>query len=366
MWLIVFAVGGAIILITDVLLIVGWITGEEKPLGNDLITEKISILVAARNEEDNIERCLISLVKQDYPIDNLEILVGDDASIDKTREKIMTFMGDHPQIQLVDIHSNLGLAKGKSNVLAHLARKASGNYLFITDADTQVPSTWIKTLLKRCQVSSNTGMATAFTAIKSTDLFSSLQNMEWLNAFGMLQVIRRVGIQVTAVGNNMMVKKGAYDKTGGYERLQFSVVEDFQLTKEILNQGFELENTTSSLAKAVSLPAKGIVELVKQRKRWMKGVIQIHWLPKFLLVIRSFTLPMILLLATQSFYLAMIYFMLKWVLGILFSKLIYARLKETLPFTTAVIFEFYSFILTYVSLFYFLLPIKVDWKGRKY
>ncbi len=57
--------------------------------GDDLPV--VSILVAARNEEQNIIRCLQALTELDYPAYKLEILVGNDASEDKTRELVAAF-----------------------------------------------------------------------------------------------------------------------------------------------------------------------------------------------------------------------------------------------------------------------------------
>jgi cellulose synthase/poly-beta-1,6-N-acetylglucosamine synthase-like glycosyltransferase len=63
----------------------------------------ISIWVACRNEEDNIAGCLNSLLQLDYPVNRIQILVGNDQSTDKTAEIVLQFTQEHPHIQLINI-----------------------------------------------------------------------------------------------------------------------------------------------------------------------------------------------------------------------------------------------------------------------
>src|SRR4051794_40849265 len=82
---------------------------------------KVSILIAARNEANNIERCLTSITRLNYPADLIEVLIGNDGSTDETAKIVETFIADKPNFKLVSITEKLGQAHGKGNVLAHLA-----------------------------------------------------------------------------------------------------------------------------------------------------------------------------------------------------------------------------------------------------
>jgi len=62
----------------------------------------IAIVIPCRNEEHYIEKCLVSILNQTYPLDKIEVFVVDGFSTDKTREKITAFMDSHPQIFLID------------------------------------------------------------------------------------------------------------------------------------------------------------------------------------------------------------------------------------------------------------------------
>ncbi len=61
----------------------------------------VSIIIAARNEEDNIGRCLDSMVRLTYPQELLEIVVVDDRSMDRTREVVNRYAKLCPRLSVV-------------------------------------------------------------------------------------------------------------------------------------------------------------------------------------------------------------------------------------------------------------------------
>ncbi|MDX5480868.1 MAG: glycosyltransferase, partial [Hymenobacteraceae bacterium] len=79
---------------------------------------RISILVAARNEEFTILRCLKAIERLNYPKDKIEVLIGDDDSADATRAVVEDFIRDKPNYTCITVTDTLGLARGKANVLA--------------------------------------------------------------------------------------------------------------------------------------------------------------------------------------------------------------------------------------------------------
>jgi len=94
----------------------------------------ISVLIPARNEQDNIKRCINSLLKQDYS--NLEILVLDDNSTDMTAAVVEKMAEKDDRVKL---YHGKPLARGwlgKSYACQQLSEYANGDYLAFIDADT--------------------------------------------------------------------------------------------------------------------------------------------------------------------------------------------------------------------------------------
>ena len=80
-------------------------------------TPPVSILIAARNEEHTILGCLAALEKLDYPPGKVEVLVGDDSSTDRTWDLLSSYTSPGFSFRCVRITENLGLARGKGNVI---------------------------------------------------------------------------------------------------------------------------------------------------------------------------------------------------------------------------------------------------------
>ncbi|MDB5261160.1 MAG: family 2 glycosyl transferase, partial [Adhaeribacter sp.] len=201
----------------------------------------VSILIAVRNEAQNIIKCLEAIGKLNYPANKIEILLGDDASTDNTYEIIGQYIRHKPFYRCIRIKENLGQARGKANVLAHLTRVATSDYYFITDADIQVPETWVRDMLAGTR-SKKKGIVTGITTISGHRLFQELQALDWINALGLMQIISDLKLPVSTMGNNMLVTRAAYEATGGYENMPFSVTEDVQLFKAVIKKGFTSQN----------------------------------------------------------------------------------------------------------------------------
>lgn len=101
----------------------------------------ISIVVISYNEEDNIGKCLKTLVSQDYSPDKYEIIVVDGGSTDKTQWVIKEFAKVDSRVRLV-IERKKGAAAGRNAGV----RSARYDYVAFTDSDCEAPSNWLSLL----------------------------------------------------------------------------------------------------------------------------------------------------------------------------------------------------------------------------
>lgn len=366
-WLLIFLLTYVVIYLCYSLILL-WLNfkiDDSKQIINTEDLPKISILVAAKNEEDNIIDCLTALAALDYPSDRYEVLIGNDNSSDNTEALVQSFISQKPNFKLINVNQKLGKADAKANVLAHLARVAHGSYFFITDADIQVPSTWAKSLLSYAAPS--VGIVSGTTAIAGTGLFARLQNMEWMYAFGMINGARKLNIPVTAVGNNMVVSRTAYESVGGYENIPFSVTEDYQLFKETLTKGWQYENLIDAQSICYSKPTATLAMLMRQRKRWMHGAIHVPKSLGLYLGMQAIYGPILVLGLCCAPLPMLVFANIKMGLQYLFIKRVFKKANIAKPSVTFyMIYEVYSAMISLLTILYFLLPTKVIWKGRKY
>jgi cellulose synthase/poly-beta-1,6-N-acetylglucosamine synthase-like glycosyltransferase len=182
----------------------------------------------------------------------------------------------------------------------------------------------------------------------------------------MVKMASDLGIGVTAMGNNMIVSRKAYALTGGYENLPFSITEDFQLFNEIRRKGGRTFNDLDADVKAYTEPASQFKALLHQRKRWMRGAVQLPPPMLGLLGTQALFFPVIITgLALQPTLFAAIW-LLKVFIQALFIIKTARRAEEREPLWELLMYEFYSACLSLSLLFFYLLPVPVKWKGRSY
>jgi 1,2-diacylglycerol 3-beta-glucosyltransferase len=342
---------------------------------------KVSILIAARNEAGNILDCLKSVEALSYPKDQLQVLVGDDASEDETGALVADFIKDKPHFELFHIKqpsegivlSGGSQLKGKTNVLAQLAQSATGDYLFFTDADIEVPADWVQNML--CHFKQNVGIVTGITTMKtgrfplwgrSLEALEGFQALEWLYYLAIMRLFSLFDVPVTAMGNNMAVTRTAYDAIGGYENIPFSITEDYALFRAILKKGFRFVQLFDRRVLNISKPIPTFAQLLIQRKRWMYGAISLPWAQRLGVYLNAFLLPFLLVLGfvfpkMTLFIVFLSYFSVTaWLVGIL-NWIQRPQLFVVVPF-----FWFYHLFMNFAMFINFYSSKNTVWKGREY
>jgi cellulose synthase/poly-beta-1,6-N-acetylglucosamine synthase-like glycosyltransferase len=183
----------------------------------------------------------------------------------------------------------------------------------------------------------------------------------------MVQVVSDLGRPVTAMGNNMLVTRAAYQATGGYEALPFSVTEDFALFQAVLAAGFGFRQVFEAAVRADSLPMPTWAALLRQRRRWLRGVAGLPLRLRLELLFFSGFWPALLGVVVWAGP--------AWALGIWGAKVLVQgalaalaqqRAGLRLRWWLLPLFELYTLALTGAILGFQLRGGAVVWKGRRY
>lgn len=102
---------------------------------------EVSVVIPTYNEEENISRCINSLLVQSYR--DFEIIIVDDGSTDKTREIVLGYSKENKKVKLV-----IGPHKGPGFSRNAGAKKAKGKILVFVDADMEFDQNYLKELIK--------------------------------------------------------------------------------------------------------------------------------------------------------------------------------------------------------------------------
>ncbi len=201
----------------------------------------ISILIPARNEAENISRCLKSLLKQDYP--NMEIIVLDDNSSDGTGKVVEEIAQKDNRVRLVDGAPLEDGWIGKNFASHQLAKHAKGEFFIFTDADTlHFPKT-VSSALGALIATKVDALSTYPRQIMVT--FAERMTVPIINTalqcFIPFILIKKSKSPLfcTALGQFMMFKRGTYEKIGGYESIKGHLVDDIQISKRVKKEGLK-------------------------------------------------------------------------------------------------------------------------------
>jgi cellulose synthase/poly-beta-1,6-N-acetylglucosamine synthase-like glycosyltransferase len=317
-------------------------------------------LIAARNEENNIFDLLQSLNQLTYPKDKLQILIGNDASSDKTAAIIQDFVVENPYIQLINIEEKIAELQGKSNVLAQLAHLAKGEYFFFTDADIEVPKRWIEEML---DATKDAGVVVGITLVKNKNWFEACQAIEWFFALYLMKRMTEFKIPSTGMGNNMMVLAEAYRATGGYEKIGFSIVEDYALYKAVIDCKYGFYQVFKPSVMTVTKPPENYFE---QRKRWVSGGISTRSILIIPALIQGFLLPILLIISFYSWKIPLSIFMINLIANLFLGNQIFKVLEQKSLLKYIPAYTLYMYVFWFLQLIAYILPTKLVWKGRYY
>lgn len=325
----------------------------------------VSILIAARNEEENIINCLRSINHMDYPKEKLQVLIGNDQSEDETPNLIANYIADKSHMTLVNITEKLGKARGKANVLAQLAHMAKGSYFLITDADIQVNPKWAKELVTHFD-SPKMGIVSGTTIVRDKGYMGRMQEIDWMYFMGLLKSFANIKLHCTAVGNNMAIKKEAYFSTGGYEHLDFSITEDYKMYNAVRKKGWKTKNILNPRSLNRSSAIASFITLMHQRKRWLTGAKELPFYWWLLFGVFGLFMPAIVLLAMVNLKLAVIFYGIKLSLQTATVVVLQQQLKIKKNIDYLFGYEIYSLGISLCTQLFYVWPSKLVWKNRSY
>jgi chlorobactene glucosyltransferase len=208
---------------------------------------KVSVLIPARNEENNIESCLIGVLNQDYL--NLEIIVLNDKSTDRTGEIIREVISRKEyQGKNIKVQEGTELPSGwagKCWACHNLSLSSTGEILLFIDADVQLSPTAVSSMLYWKEKFNLNGMTVyPSQTIKtwSENIFVPIFAGWFVVSFLVLmRTLNSKNPEISAVnGQFLMFERPAYEKIGGHESLKGSYVEDYDLGINTKRAGLRL------------------------------------------------------------------------------------------------------------------------------
>ena len=233
---------------------------------DSLFTPRVSIIVPAYNEEVTIATSIKSLVKQTYK--NLEIIIMDDGSKDNTYQIAKKFEGifDGKTIRVFTKKNG-----GKSRALNYAIERSSGELVMCVDADSKLERDAVELMVRYFKDPEISAVAGSVFVSNRVNTLTKLQALEYIEGLNMVRnaqaFLKLVNIIPGPIG---MFRKSAIKEVGGYAHDTFA--EDCDLTLKLIEKEHKIDFEPDAVAHTEA--PDELLNLLKQRYRWTRGILQ--------------------------------------------------------------------------------------------
>ncbi len=272
-------------------------------VGKNLQQHTVSVVVAARNEEKNIGRCLEALLNQTYPGERYEIIIVDDRSNDRTAEIIQAAAARSSNIKYLHIESVPPGISPKKNALSAGIRAASSEIILTTDADCTPVSTWLETMVR--YFDKEVGLVAGFSPlVGKKNVWSKLISLDSLSLAAVAAGSAALGKPLTCNGRNLAYRKQVFEQVNGFEAIKGFISGDDDLFLHLVTSqtDWKIRYAFNPGALVYSAAAENFQHFANQRIRHAsKGFFYASWLTLSLVVVYIYNLLLVGLLPVSLF-----------------------------------------------------------------
>jgi cellulose synthase/poly-beta-1,6-N-acetylglucosamine synthase-like glycosyltransferase len=232
------------------------------------LKRNVSIVVAARNEENNIDKCLQSLTEQSYSFDKYEIIIVDDGSTDKTASIVQSFSDRFANVHLISLVSDSARQIGHKPVaLARGIAQAKGEIILTTDADCLVPPQWIEIMVNHFE-EGVVLVAGPVVERESITFFAKIEQLEFLGLITTAAGLIGAGRPIICNGANLAYLKNAFAAVGGFDNKTNSNDDESLMNQMVHRKIGKVVFAPESGAVVTTGSSNTIKTFLRQRIRW--------------------------------------------------------------------------------------------------
>lgn len=179
----------------------------------------VSVVIAARNEEENILHTLNDLAAQAYPKALTEIVIADDASDDQTIAAIKKFKVDNPEliIKLVEMKDEEGIISYKKRALSEAIKQSTGKLIITTDADCRFGPQRLQAIVAYYEEHPVSLILLPVVFHNEKSLFEMVQSLEFTGIMGITAASAALNRPVSCNGANMAIERKLFERLGGFD-----------------------------------------------------------------------------------------------------------------------------------------------------
>jgi cellulose synthase/poly-beta-1,6-N-acetylglucosamine synthase-like glycosyltransferase len=170
---------------------------------------KISVIIAFRNEEDSIIACLESLKNQNYSPQNFQMVLCNDHSEDKSLLHVQDFIKENPQLNILLLENNQE-QQGKKEAIKNAVKNANHEVLAFVDADCTVGNYWLKCISTMFNNNQTKMICGPVVFYNQESVFEKLLSLEFASLMAVTAASVFIKKPFICNAANMAIRKDAY------------------------------------------------------------------------------------------------------------------------------------------------------------
>lgn len=250
-------------------LIRGWARLKTPPASSaKACTTKVTVLIAARNEEEKIHLTIEDILAQDYPAHLFELIIADDHSTDRTSEIISSYA--HRGVRLLQLLDEKALNSYKKRAITEAIKLSTGGFLVATDADCRMGPQWLSSIVSYYEAGNLVMISSPVAYFDEKNLFERLQTLEFSYLIGMGAAFIGNNRASTCNGANFAYRKDTFYEVGGFKGIDdLASGDDELLLQKVAEKHPGKIGFLKKREAIVYTHAKHTLhEFLQQRRRW--------------------------------------------------------------------------------------------------
>jgi cellulose synthase/poly-beta-1,6-N-acetylglucosamine synthase-like glycosyltransferase len=249
-------------------LIKGWNALRRPDIKTFGFTTKVTVLAAARDEEERIHLTIEDILAQDYPKELTEIIIVDDHSTDRTSAIITSYAARG--VQLLQLKEDKPLNSYKKKAIAKAIKLSEGELMVATDADCRMGNKWLSTIVGYYEKENPVMISSPVSYFEEKSLFERMQALEFYYLIGIGAAFIGNRRASTCNGANLAYRKDVFYEVGGFKGIDDLASGDDELLLQKVAQRFpgRIGFLKSYNAVVYTHAKHTLKEFMQQRRRW--------------------------------------------------------------------------------------------------
>ena len=256
----------------------------------------VSVLIAARNEEENIKKTIEDVLAQDYPSHLLQLIIVDDHSTDRTSEIVRSFASQG--VKLIVLNEREALNSYKKRAISEAIKQSDAELIVTTDADCSMGPKWLKTIVSCFESGNYKLVSSPVIFFEEKNLFEELQSLEFLFLISLGASGIGNGMPTTCNGANLAYRRDVFLGLNGFQGIDNLASGDDELFMHKVAlaypEGIAFCKSRDAIVYTHAKP--NLSEFIQQRKRWASKSTSYKnkWLVALGIVVWLFNLSILL------------------------------------------------------------------------